>query len=277
MNESVLYLCVCVCVSWVVDVSVGWVLFLGGRGFLSGVGKVLRGLGWVLWCSDGIKQTPWNHYHRESCFIDTKQKKQNLHIPFNSRSIIFLTCLLQFPPPYLQITIYHTGVNKAPTFDLALPLESRVQHRHFPASSLCKSTSNKPPSVSPTFTKRSLSSVYTISLLIYFFLSLTAFFFSITLKCSFAKSRWPANHPTLEASPTCQSNSYFFFFSFTGCSELDIRLKGCLIASDTAARPLASNDDISPSLTGVRIMCLFCPFLCFITLVQYVWCIKSSP
>lgn len=213
MNESVLYLCMCVLVG-VVDVSVGWVLFLGGRGFLSGVGKVLRGLGWVLWCSDGIKQTPWNHYHRESCLIDTKQKKQNLHIPFNSRSIIFLTCLLQFPPPYLQITIYHTGVNKAPTFDLALPLESRVQHRHFPASSLCKSTSNKPPSVSPTFTKRSLSSVYTISLLIYFFLSLTAFFFSFTLKCSFAKSRWPANHSTLEASPTCQSNSYFFFFFF---------------------------------------------------------------
>lgn len=175
MNESVLYLCMCVLVG-VVDVSVGWVLFLGGRGFLSGVGKVLSGLWWVLWCSDGIKQTPWNHYHQESRLIDTKQKKQNLHIPFNSRSIIFLTCLLQFPPPYLQITIYHTGVNKAPTFDLALPLESRVQHRHFPASSLCKSTSNKPPSVSPTFTKRSLSSVYTISLLIYFFLSLTAFF-----------------------------------------------------------------------------------------------------
>lgn len=175
--EWICVIFVCVCVRWVVDVSLGWVLFLGGRGFLSGVGKVLRGLGWVLWCSDGIKQTPWNHYHRESCLIDTKQKKQNLHIPFNSRSIIFLTCLLQFPPPYLQITIYHTGVNKAPTFDLALPLESRVQHRHFPASSLCKSTSNKPPSVSPTFTKRSLSSVYTISLLIYFFLSLTAFFF----------------------------------------------------------------------------------------------------
>ena len=47
MNESVLYLCVCVLVG-VVDVSVGWVLCLGERGFLSGVGKVLRGLGWVL-------------------------------------------------------------------------------------------------------------------------------------------------------------------------------------------------------------------------------------
>lgn len=47
MNESVLYLCVCVLVG-VVDVSVGWVLFLGGMGFLSGVGKILRGLWWVL-------------------------------------------------------------------------------------------------------------------------------------------------------------------------------------------------------------------------------------
>lgn len=275
MNESVLYLCMCVLVG-VVDVSVGWVLFLRGRGFLSGVGKVLSGLWWVLWCSDGIKQTPWNHYHQESRLIDTKQKKQNLHIPFNSRSIIFLTCLLQFPPPYLQITIYHTGVNKAPTFDLALPLESRVQHRHFPASSLCKSTSNKPPSVSPTFTKRSLSSVYTISLLIYFFLSLTAFFF-FYFKMQFRQKPVACQSSYAGSLSNLSIKQLFLFFSFTGCSELDIRLKGCLIALDTAVSPLASNADISPSLTGVRIMCLFCPFLCFITLVQYVWCIKSSP
>ena len=36
-------MCVCVLVG-VVDVSVGWVLFLGGRGFLSGVGISSQGV-----------------------------------------------------------------------------------------------------------------------------------------------------------------------------------------------------------------------------------------